>query len=411
MTSKTTTTRARSATIASVILTGASLLGACSGQHGAYTSAALKQSEQRLGAIKAGAEFETARQQFLSGDLPKALKTIDTSVSLAPTVTKSHVLRGRILLEMGEYEDALNAFATAIELDPGHVEANFHRGVAFERISRWDEALTQYEKVATLDPTESRFIVAQAEMLLELRRRDESRAILESALERFPNSAAVRHSLASVALLDGSTDLAARLLREARLLAPEDTGVLEDLARAEMSNGRYAEAEEALRELLSADDMVARRDLMHMRVRCLIEMNRLVDARTALLALTGDRKGEADRHAWLTLGRVALKLNDMPRLRTSASRLMALEPTKPDGRLLMAAWQRRRGDLEGSLRSINAAIELAPRQEEAWVMRGVVLGELGKSAEASEALRVAQGLRTTSPSPTFANVPLEADDR
>lgn len=411
MTSKTTTTRMRNAAIAGALLTGASLLGACSGRHGAYTSAALKQSEQRLGAIKAGAEFETARQQFLSGDLPKALKTIDTSVSLAPTVTKSQVLRGRILLEMGEYEDALNAFATAIELDPGHIEANFHRGVAFERISRWEEALTQYQKAAKLDPTESRFVVAQAEMLLELRRRDDSRALLESALERFPNSAAVRHSLASVALLDGSPDLAARLLREARLLAPEDTGVLEDLARAEMSNGRYAEAEEALRELLAEDDMEARRDLMHMRVRCLIEMNRLVDARTALLALTGDRKGEADRHAWLTLGRVSLKLNDMPRLRTAASRLMALEPGKPDGRLLMAAWQRRRGDLEGSLRSINAAIELAPRQEESWVMRGVVLGELGKSDEAAEALRVAQGLRTTTSTPTFATVPVEAEGR
>jgi Flp pilus assembly protein TadD len=90
---------------------------------------------------------------------------------------------------------------------------------------------------------------------------------------------------------------------------------------------------------------------------------------------------------------------------------MALEPTKPDGRLLMAAWQRRRGDLEGSLRSINAAIELAPRQEEAWVMRGVVLGELGKSDDAAEALRVAQGLRTATPSPTFVTVPVEADDR
>mgnify|MGYP001437813931 CR=1 FL=1 len=411
MNQTTTTSRMRSATIGAAVLTAAAMLTACSGQHGAYTSAALKQSEQRLGAIKAGAEFETARQQFLSGDLPKALKTIDTSVSLAPTVTKSQVLRGRILLEMGEYEDALNAFATAIELDPQHVEANFHRGVAFERISRWQDALTHYEKSATLDPTEPRFIVAQAEMMLELRRREDSRMLLESALDRFPNSAAVRHTLASVALLDGSTILAARLLREARLLAPEDTGILEDLARAEMSNGRFAEAEEALRDLLAEDDMEARRDLMHMRVRCLIEMNRLVDARVALLALTGDRKGEADRQAWLTLGRVSLKLNDMPRLRTAASRLMALEPTKPDGRLLMAAWQRRRGDLEGSLRSINAAIELEPRQEESWVMRGVVLGELGKSTEAAESLRVAQGLRTTSPSPTFVNVPLEADDR
>lgn len=408
---KTTTLRMRGAALGAAMLTSAALLSACSGRHGAYTSAALKQSEQRLGAIKAGAEFETARQQFLSGNLPKALTTIDTSISLAPTVTKSQVLRGRILLEMGEYEDALNAFASAIQLDPENIEANFHRGVAFERVSRWEDALLQYERASALDPSEARFVVAQAEMLLELRRRDESRAMLEKALERFPNSAAVRHSLAAVALIDGLPSLASRLLREARLLDPDDNGILEDLARSEFDNGRFAEAEQTLRELLAQDDMEARRDLVHMRIRCLVEMNRLVDARTALLALTADRKGEADRQAWLTLGRVSLKLNDMPRLRTAASRLMALEPTRPDGRLLMAAWQRRRGDLEGSLRSINAAIELAPRQEEAWVMRGVVLGELGMSDDAAESLRVAQGLRSASPSPAFVTAPVEVDDR
>jgi Flp pilus assembly protein TadD len=386
------------------------ILSGCGGGHGAYTQAALDKSTQRLGAIKAGAEYETARQQFLSGDLDKALNTIDLAISLAPDVTKSHVLRGKIMLEKGSHEDSIESLNSAVALDGSDIEAHFHRGVAYERINRWEDALAQYTKCSELDPGEPRFIVAQSDILLELRRRDDARKILEEAMVRFPNSAHVRRSLGAIALLDGLPDLASQLLRESLLLAPEDSGVLEDLARAELNGGRFAEAEIALSELLRKDGMTGRRDLMHMRIQCLVEMNRLVDARTALLDLTRDRQGEADRKAWLTLGRVALKLNDMPRLRTSAARLIALEPNKPDGRLLMAVWQRRRGDLEGSLRSISAAIEITPKQQEAWVMRGVVLGEMGRKAEADEALRVAQGL-SASTSVTIAGVVVEDSDR
>ncbi len=410
MKTRTNTTHRGLLAIAAVSIAVCALLTGCGGGHGSYTQAALDKSNQRLGAMKAGAEYETARQQFLSGELDKGLNTIDLAISLAPDVPKSHVLRGKIMLEKGNYEDSLESMDTAIGLDGESVEAHFHRGAAYERINRWDDALAQYRRCAELDPSEPRFLVAQSDILLELRRRDEARAILEEAMGRFPNSPHVRRSLGSIALLDGFPDLAARLLRESCLLSPDDSGVLEDLARAELNCGRFAEAEIALSELLRKDGMTGRRDLMHMRIQCLMEMNRLVDARTALLELTQDRQGEADRKAWLTLGRVALKLNDMPRLRTSASRLIALEPNKPDGRLLMAAWQRRRGDLDGSLRSISAALEIAPKQQEAWVMRGIVLGELGRKAEAEEALRVAQGL-SASPRVAIAGVVADDSDR
>jgi Flp pilus assembly protein TadD len=396
--------------IAGGAITICALLTGCGGGHGSYTQAALDKSNQRLGAIKAGAEYETARQQFLSGELDKGLSTIDLAISLAPDVPKSHVLRGKIMLEKGNYEESLESMNTAININADSVEAHFHRGVAYERINRWEDALAQYKMCEELDPSEPRFLVAQSDILLELRRRDDARAILEKAMERFPNSPHVRRSLGSIALLDGFPELAVRLLRESRLLSPDDSGVLEDLARAELNCGRFAEAEIALSELLRMDGMDGRRDLMHMRIQCLVEMNRLVDARTALLELTQDRQGEADRKAWLTLGRVALKLNDMPRLRTSAARLIALEPNKPDGRLLMAVWQRRRGDLEGSLRSITAALEITPKQQEAWVMRGIVLGELGRKAEADDALRVAQGL-SASPGVAIAGVAAEDSDR
>lgn len=368
-------------------------LTGCKG-HGNYTSAAVKHSEQRLGAIKAGAEFETARQQFFSGDLDKALRTIERAIANAPQVTKSYTLRGRILLERGDYEDAIEALTVAIGMDEAPVDAYFNRAIAFERVNRWQDAIEDYSRCRELDPTEPRYLVAAADMLVEMGRVPEAREMLLKGIEAHQHSAGVRRTLGTVALLEGMPEYAARLLREARLLEPKNTGVLEDLARAEMAANRFADAEVVLAQLLAEPNMQARRDLMHMRVHCLIEVNRLVDARTALLALTRDEAGSADRVAWLTLGRVALRLNDLPRLRQSASRLMAIDAMQPDGRLFMAAWQRRRGDLDGALRSLDGAIELAPRQSEAWAMRSVVLKDLGRDKESAESLRTAQAMRS-----------------
>src|SRR6056297_2393297 len=97
-----------------VVLTGSSLLIAtlagCAGQ-GNYTREGVSMAKERMSFLKSATEWELARQAFLAGDLEKALRKVEVSLAINDTVVKSHVLKRRILIEMGDLGSALKTLA------------------------------------------------------------------------------------------------------------------------------------------------------------------------------------------------------------------------------------------------------------------------------------------------------------
>src|SRR5262245_44194168 len=86
--------------------------------HGKHTAEHLSAAKTKMEAMKSATEYKMAEQAFLGNDLPKALKHIDYSISLNEKVARSHVLRGRTFMEMGDLESAAACFTHALELDP-----------------------------------------------------------------------------------------------------------------------------------------------------------------------------------------------------------------------------------------------------------------------------------------------------
>lgn len=384
-------------------------LWGCSG-HGRHTTEGLTMAEQRLSGFKAGSEWDMAQQQFLSGELDKALRSVDKSISLNDSVAKSHTLRARILMEMGRLEEAMEAARTARTIDPTFVEAHYYEGLLFERFSDYEEALASFAEAGALDPSDAQHAVAAAEMLMELGRLEEAQALLEDRRSRHTHNAGVRQTLGHLAMMRGDAARAADLFGEARLLAPEDPALAEDLARALIACERYSEAELTLSRLLErpssatpgvkelasrreADDQGAsRRDLEHMRVRCLIALQRSAEARTLLLGLTNGPEGAADAQAWIALGQVAHALKDLQRMRIAANRAIALAPDRPDGRMLLAAYRMETGDLEGALKAAHEAAARFPDDSSLRLLCGVILSELDRNDEAAQALSSALAL-------------------
>jgi len=402
-----TMTRGAAALLAASLASTAMMSG-CSGPSRAGAEARNAAAE-RLAGVKSGTEWDMARQAFLSGDPEKALEHIDRSLAMNDGVVRSHVLRGRIMMELGNFEQSMASLSRAEVLDAEDVDTQYFLGVAHERIGEKEEAMERYSRAAELDSSKAVYAIAAAEMLVDIGRVYDAEAYLVDRLELYRHSAGVRQTLGHIAMMRGDAEQAVAWFSEARLLAPDQPGVQEDLARSQLADGRYAEAEFNLADLLSREGFEDRRDLQHMRARCLIEVDRPVEARQILVDLTEGSGGDKDLDAWIQLGHLSYQLRDSSRLRTAASRVIALAPTRPEGYLLRALQQRNQGDLRAALSSLDLAIQRSKGDAGPLVLRGLIAQQAGMPDLARSSLAMAQELDPGNQSISRMLAALDAD--
>lgn len=332
-----------------VVLLGGGLLAGCAAGHGKYTSAFREQAQANMDRVKSGTTWDMARQRYLAGDLEKALRGVDESIALTPDVAKAHLLRGRVLMEMGRGEEALESLVRAGELDGEDAAPAYFRGLVYERWGRFEVALSAFEEASAKDESDPQYVLVQAETLMELGRLEEARVLLGVARSRFEHNAGVRQTLGHLAMMRGDVTDAVEQFEAACLLAPEEEGLVEDLARALIASGRFAEAEYALSRVLGVGDEGGeradgeRRDLRHLRARVLLELDRPVEAREEFERLVRGRRGGTDVDAWLGLGGAAVMIGDELLASRAGTRVTELAPDRAEGWVLRAAAMREAG--------------------------------------------------------------------
>jgi tetratricopeptide (TPR) repeat protein len=368
------------------------MAGCNSGAHGKFTAEQMSQAQEKLAMIKSGTEWQMAHQQFLAGDLEKSLKTVDHSIELNPRVAKSHVLRGRVMLERSRLEEARAEFLTAQQLDPKFVEAPYYLGIVYERVNQYDKALDSYRQAMELDPSSAQYVVAAAEMLITVNKLDDAEKLLNERRQYLEYNAAIRQTLGHIALLRNDWNKAADLFAEALLLAPGDQPITEDLVQAQMLCGRYADAEMLLGKMLDKDENKMRRDLKAQRARCLIAMNRPVDARTILEELTSDKDGANDLRAWGDLGTVAAILKDKANLRSAMNRVMAIAPDRDEGYMLKAMYCKQDNRLDDAIVAVDIAISKAGKDASPYILKAMIQQDQGKFADSRSTLNRALAL-------------------
>lgn len=368
---------------------GLMLLTGCAG-HGNYTKEGISLARQRLDTLKAATEYDMARQAFLAGDLDKAMKKADLALALTSDNPLVYVLRGRIFIERGSMGEALLSLGRALELDGNSVDARYYLGVVHERLSEPERALEHFTAAATLNGYNPQYPIAAGEMLIDLGRTEEARALL-TASPAAASSAGIQQLLGHLALIEGRADEACDLFTRARLLAPDDGAILEDLTGAQLAAGRFADAEQNTGALLRDAKNRGRRDLLHMRASALLALDRPVEARQIYRDMVaGD--GASDASAWGGLGRASYRIGDGRELRRAASRVVAIAPANPEGYILWAMWHRLEGDPVAALEKIETGLKRGGDHAELIGVKALLLAELGRNTEALAAARRALDL-------------------
>ncbi|MFZ4575263.1 MAG: tetratricopeptide repeat protein [Phycisphaerales bacterium] len=391
--------RASGITLLLALALGVVTAPGCAGKHGNYTDAHYNAAKEKMGALKSGTEYQMAHQAFLAGDLKKAQRHVDYSIELNDRVPRSHVLRGRVMMEMGNIEQASLSFKQAETIDATYVDAQYFQGVLAERLMRPEEALAKYQQAASMDQANSQYPVAAAEMMIQMGRAPEAETYLLGCRDRFDHSPGIRQALGQLAMLRDDSKTAEQLFFEASLLAPNDQPIIEDLCHAQMSNGRFPAAETNLSKLLAKESNADRRDLRHLRAACLMQVNRPADARDEYLKLTKDEQGASDYEAWLGLARLSVALRDDMKLRDAAIRLVAIDANRPEGYVLRAIQLRKIGELQQARNALGRALAIK-QDTDSLVLLGLIERDMGRPEGARAAFAQALKVDPNNPEAT-----------
>jgi len=188
------------------------------------------------------------------------------AVEQQPDAANLWIVLGEIHHQLNEYDDAVNAFSKAIELSPDNVMGYGALAEVQEATNDLVAAIEIYEKLIELKPDAA---VLHYQLGLNLTRINDAEgamAAMERTLALNPNLVRAQFLLAALYLQSGQNEKAEAENRAYLRRRPNDTQALENLAGALGRMGKYREAIEANRKILTSPSPEARHHLHAMYV-------------------------------------------------------------------------------------------------------------------------------------------------
>lgn len=192
-----------------------------------------------------------------------ALEWIDARVAEADNDDDKGFLwlgRGQMLHESDQYKDALSAFDTALsfynKLEPakakrGKLDVVYARALTHEQVGSFDDAEKDLRSLLKDEPEDARLLNALGYMLvINTKRYDEARKLLDKAFALVPNDPAIMDSMAWIMYKQGEVSEAEVLLLKAYEAMP-DPEIASHLIEVLSVQGKLDEARKILKEMLA----------------------------------------------------------------------------------------------------------------------------------------------------------------
>jgi tetratricopeptide (TPR) repeat protein len=172
--------------------------------------------------------IDQAEQLRADGKYKEALKGYNTvcTIDIDKTVLNA---RGLCKYELGDYYGALADFEYAIQKDSMYATAYSNRGLAKRKLEKISDALTDYDKAIELDYNTAIFYGNRGILYYENDYYEDAEKDLKKAIQKDTTVASYYYYLGQTKRLNKElTDQTAKYYDKAILLAPKNTGYLND---------------------------------------------------------------------------------------------------------------------------------------------------------------------------------------
>ena len=261
------------------------------------------------------------------GKAREAIGPLRRAASLDPSDARVQHDLGLACLESGRLEEAISALRRAVTCNPRYADAHFRLGIALEKLGDLPEAVASYDRATTLLPSLTEAWFRAGALVFTLGHRQEAVGCFLRAAASGPRTGFGRLARARALLADGRDADAERVLRQLLALDRKNAMALDLLGNVLADAGRFEEAWSCFARAIEAAPLMA--GSTYDLVRC----RRLTEADRGLLA--GMDAALADP-----------RLDDDQRLRLHLARGKAAADF---------------GDPEGAMRNYDAATALRHR--------------------------------------------------
>jgi tetratricopeptide (TPR) repeat protein len=319
--------------LSALALTGIVLLVGCQNQHLKNKQEALS----RWNESRVQLTVDIAHQQFRSGQLEKATRTVQQAIQIDGQYVPAHLLLGQIYLEQNRIIPAQQCFETCLELQSSHAEANYNLGIVLEKRGLTERAMDCYKIAWEARPGHSPYLLALVETLVEQNKLQQALDLLVGYINSNEGDASVYVAAGNILVaLDRSAE-AVGMFRDAASLAPENEAITESLAFALLKADRASEALSLFERLEEQAQQSARPFSWSNRLAmgdCYMKLSRFYHAQRCFEYVI-EHDG-ANPAVWTRLAQTAMARDDLKQGRVWAERALTLKPDYPDALTVLA---------------------------------------------------------------------------
>jgi tetratricopeptide (TPR) repeat protein len=321
-----------------------------------------------------------AADEYQNANFEKSRSTIDQALRLSPDNAAAHLISAKLYIEAGTLEAAQHELLLARQADPSSAEVEYLSGVVYQRWQQPERALECYQHACDKSPAELAYVLAKAEMLVAMGRRDDALSMLQSKVTYFEHSGEIRDEVGLLLVQEARFPEAIEMLRRATILAPDDLTIKEHLAMALFQGKQFAESASRLSELLASGKYEHRPDLLEILGECQIETGFPTNAVQSYQQASQMMPDSAA--VWLGLGRAELQLNNLRQAELALRQCLTINNAGGEAQLLMGYVEFRQNRLDDAYASFVRASQLDQNDTVSLCMAGLTLHRLGKPMEA-----------------------------